>query len=190
MLALPVLALVACLCMLFAVAPAPTVAGPPSAMVKKLNKTRHHRGLPPLKRSPALMHSARRYARHLMSVDRFAHPARIWAPPRFSTVGETLMLGTGWRVKPRRAVLSWLRSGAHRPLLLSRRFGQIGAGRARGRFGGRRATIWVLHFGRRGGLRSATRDPGGLEHGPEGPVLAVETDPGKVVQVKPPAVPW
>ena len=53
----------------------------------------------------------------------------------------------GRRAQVRRTVRRWLRSPAHRSLLLSGRFRALGAGQAVGSYRGRRATTWVLHLG-------------------------------------------
>jgi uncharacterized protein YkwD len=43
----------------------------------------------------------------------------------------------------------WLRSPSHRAVILTRSMNLVGAGMVRGRFRGRRATIWVVQTGRR-----------------------------------------
>ena len=117
-------------------------------MVRKLNKFRRRHGLGPLRYSADLSRSATRYASFLIRTDRFGHASRIWTSKRFSSAGETLAYQPGWRVRRSQAIRMWLRSPGHRPLLLTRSFRYVGAGRSKGRFGSRRATIWVLHFGR------------------------------------------
>ena len=67
----------------------------------------------------------------------------------FRALGEVLAYRPGWRKSGRFAVRMWARSGGHRSTLLSRRFNRVGAGRARGRFGRRLVTIWVVQVGRR-----------------------------------------
>jgi uncharacterized protein YkwD len=42
----------------------------------------------------------------------------------------------------------WLNSYGHRAVMMSRRYRWIGAARAVGLYGGARATIWVVRFGR------------------------------------------
>jgi uncharacterized protein YkwD len=46
-------------------------------------------------------------------------------------------------------VRGWMQSPPHRALILHLGFRWLGAGMARGRLSGQRATTWVLHFGRR-----------------------------------------
>jgi uncharacterized protein YkwD len=124
-------------------------AASPPPVVRKINRVRRRHGLRRLRFSPALAHSSRAFARHLMRTDRFAHAPRIRAPRRFRWLGECLALHRGWRPGVSRTIRSWMRSPAHRHVILSRNYRSVGAGRAAGHFGGRRATIWVMQAGRR-----------------------------------------
>jgi uncharacterized protein YkwD len=134
---------------LVALPAAPVQAGSERAMIRKINNVRHKHGLRSVRRAPSLARSARRYARVLMRRDYFGHGARIRAPRRFRRLGEALALRSGHRSSPRRTVRQWMRSPHHRALVLSRSFRLMGAGVSKGRFRGRRATIWVLHLGAR-----------------------------------------
>jgi uncharacterized protein YkwD len=119
-------------------------------ILDRINDARARHGLAALRGSDSLRHSATAFSRHLMRTQRFAHAARIHASPRFRTLGETLAIRLGsrrWR--PRAVVRAWLRSPGHRALLLTGAFRYAGSGYSRGRFGGRRAVIWVLHLGAR-----------------------------------------
>jgi uncharacterized protein YkwD len=118
-------------------------------MVRTINKIRHAYGLPGLKPAYSLFASARVYSRHMMQTDYFGHQARIPVASRWRTAGETLAWHTGWRLAPRRTVSQWMGSSSHRALLLSSRFTRIGVGRARGKYAGRMATMWVAHLARR-----------------------------------------
>lgn len=129
-----------------ALASAPASAS--NSLVNKINKTRANHGLPALRESRGLARTSRRYARHLMAIDWLGHAARIRAPRRYRRLGEVLALTRGWRLRRSRAVRAWLNSPAHRRILLSRSFNQVGAGVSRGRFHGRPSTIWVAQFGR------------------------------------------
>ena len=129
--------------------PPPAPAATP-VVVKKINKVRRAHGLPALRYSPSLARSSRRFARHLMRVDRFAHARRVLAGGHFWRLGECLGRQLGWRLRPSRVVRGWLRSPRHRAIVLSRRFNRVGAGRARGLLWGRPSTIWVAQFGRAG----------------------------------------
>ena len=127
---------------------APAVASPEGTMVRAINKIRVGHGLSPLKRSPSLHHSSSRYARFLMVRDMFAHQARIAVASRFEWAGENLELHWGWRPRPRYTVRQWMRSPAHRAVILSNEWRWVGVGNSRGRFNSSTATIWVAHFGR------------------------------------------
>ena len=123
-------------------------ASPQSKVFAKVNKVRAKHGLKPLRLSNSLHHSAKRYAKRLMRTDSFGHSSRIHASRRFRTVGEVLQIHRG-RPRARWAVRSWMHSPGHRSILLSGNFRLAGAGAAHGRWHGRKATIWVMHFGRR-----------------------------------------
>ena len=115
-----------------------------------VNDARARHGLKSLRSSNSLHRSASSFAGHLMRTQRFAHSNRIHASSRFRRLGETLAIRVGsrrWR--PRAVVRAWLHSAGHRALILSRNFRYAGAGYSRGRFGGRKAVIWVLHLGSR-----------------------------------------
>jgi len=123
-------------------------ANPARAVVKKVNQYRAANGLHKLKLSRSLSHSSYAYARRLMRADRFGHSSRIQASGRFRLLGETLAFHWGRRKSARIPVRGWARSAPHRAVLLNGAFRYVGVGRVVGRFGSRRATIWVLHAGR------------------------------------------
>ena len=127
--------------------PPATGSGAEPAMVEAVNRARAARGLGPLHPSAALNRSAHRYASWMLREDWFGHLSRIRAGGDFQRIGEALALRYGRRARVRRTVRAWLRSPAHRALLLSRGFRAVGAGHAIGFYGSRRATTWVLHFG-------------------------------------------
>jgi uncharacterized protein YkwD len=129
--------------------PSSAWAGAPP-IVGKINQVRQAHGLPALRYAPSLERSSRRFARHLMRIDRFAHAPRIQASSRFHLLGECLGRQSGWRLRASRMVHGWLNSPTHRAILLSRAFNSVGAAPARGNFWGRRTTIWVAQFGRAG----------------------------------------
>lgn len=136
------------LIVLIAAVAIPASASASRPMVHKINETRSAYGLPPLRYSPSLSRTSRRFARHLIKVDYFGHASRIQASRRFRRLGECLSLLPGWQLGRSRVVRGWLHSPVHRAILLSRSFTSVGASPARGRFGGRPATIWVAQFGR------------------------------------------
>ena len=131
--------------------PAAPAAATPSetVMVNKINQIRRAYGLARLRPSYSLFISAKLYALRMMRTDYFGHQARIPVANRWHTAGETLAWHSGWRLSPRGTVSQWMGSSAHRAVLLSSRFNRIGVGRARGNYGGRRATMWVAHVGHR-----------------------------------------
>jgi uncharacterized protein YkwD len=114
-------------------------------MFDKINKIRRAHGIARMRPSFSLFISAGRYARQMMRSDYFGHLARIPVTRRFRMTGETLAWHSGWRLSPRRTVRQWMGSPSHRAILLSSSFTRLGVGRARGNYGGRRATMWVAH---------------------------------------------
>jgi uncharacterized protein YkwD len=139
-------ALLAMLASLIALPGVASASQAQSRVFEKVNKIRAKHGLAPLHFSGSLSHSADRYSHRLMSSGSFGHSSRIHASHRFRTLGEVLQIHRG-RPKARWAVRSWLHSPSHRSILLSSRFRFAGAGVSSGRWHGRRATIWVMHFG-------------------------------------------
>jgi len=118
-------------------------------IVERINEVRRSHGLPPFVASASLSHSATDYSHRLMRANRFTHDSFIHASSRFGHLGEALAYHGGWRPKRAQTVRRWLRSTAHRALVLSRSFRYVGAGIARGRFGRSAATIWTLQLGGR-----------------------------------------
>jgi uncharacterized protein YkwD len=127
----------------------PTVASASAEAeaISTLNKIRRAHGLAALRPSGSLAASARRYARRMLARDYFGHMSRIAVAGRFRAAGETLAWQPGSRVAPRRTIGQWMNSPPHRAVLLSRSFRLVGMGVATGDLGGRRATLWVAHFG-------------------------------------------
>jgi uncharacterized protein YkwD len=124
------------------------VPAPVATMAGALNRARARRGLGPLQASASLRRSATRYAAWMLRADYFGHLPHVRASHRYHRLGEALALHRGRRALVRATLKQWLASPAHRALILSHRFRYFGAGRSRGRFHGRSATTWVLHFGR------------------------------------------
>ena len=142
------LAVLAVFVVAVAVAPVAEARSPSSALIQKVNEARKARGLKPLRVSRSLAHSSKRYANRLMRSGYFGHAGRIQASRRFRRLGEVLEMHGGLRAAPSGAFRSWMNSPGHRAVLLDPGFRYIGAGYSAGRFRGRRATIWVMHFGR------------------------------------------
>jgi uncharacterized protein YkwD len=124
----------------------------PQRMLHAVNAVRAQHGLAALHGSRSLHRSAGRYARWMLRADYFGHLNRIRASSGFSVLGENLAWHPGRRARVSRTVRRWMHSPPHRALILHPAFRWLGAGIARGRLNGRRATTWVLHFG--GTLRS------------------------------------
>lgn len=130
--------------------PAPAAATPANRlMVQKINAVRASHGLSRVRLSRSLTRSAFAYSRLMIAHDFFGHQSRIRASSRFNMLGEVIELHRGRRARVSRTLRSWLSSPAHRPILLHPSFRYVGAGKASGRFGGRRVTVWAVHLGRR-----------------------------------------
>ena len=127
-----------------AAAPGLTSAHASSAtsMVAEMNSVRQARGLGPLSMSVSLNRSSYGWARFLMRRDWLGHASLRAAHAR----GEIIEMHSGSRAGIRRALSGWMGSPPHRAILLSGSFHAVGVGKASGRFGGRRATIWVARF--------------------------------------------
>ena len=129
---------------------APASVPPESAaLIEKVNEIRRSSGLPTMRVSEELIGSSRGYARYMLKHDYFGHLASIHAGGDFQSLGETLAWHSGWRNRVRATVSRWMASPPHRAVLMSPTFRFIGAGRARGKMGSRRATAWVAQVGAR-----------------------------------------
>jgi uncharacterized protein YkwD len=131
-------------------------------MLGAVNAVRAQHGLGAFGASRSLNRSAGRYARWMLRTDYFGHLGRIRASSRFSLLGENLAWHPGRRSRTSYTVRRWMKSPAHRALILYPGFRWLGAGMARGSLGGRRVTAWVLHFGgpvRASGATSAIPPP-------------------------------
>jgi uncharacterized protein YkwD len=124
-------------------------ASPSSKMVSKINEYRQNRGLPGVKSSGSLNHSARAYAKRMMRSGYFGHSTRIRASRKFKTLGEIIEMHPGKRARVSTAFKAWVNSPAHNNVMLDGRFREVGAGKVTGRFRGRTYTFWVVHFGRK-----------------------------------------
>jgi uncharacterized protein YkwD len=126
-----------------------SASSPGRAAVAGVNKQRAKHGLRPLRFSPSLGRSSRRYAGWMLKHDFFGHQARISVSRRFRRAGETLAMHYGGSVSARWAVRAWMHSPPHRRILLSGHFNWVGISAIRGRMGRKRAVTWVAHFGKR-----------------------------------------
>lgn len=118
-------------------------------MAHVINRVRARHDRAPLRTSPSLVASARRYGTFMLVHDFFGHLSRIRASRAFNQLGEALAYHPGWRPGIRATVNRWLRSPSHRRLVLARSYRYLGAARRKGRFGRARTSVWVLHLGRR-----------------------------------------
>ncbi len=118
-------------------------------MTSEINAARAAHDRPALNVSPALAASADDYAGWMMRRDVFGHRSPLPVAGDFSFKGEILAIRSGARPNVAPTVRMWLDSPGHRAAMLDPRFDWVGVGRAEGRFGGRAATIWVAHFGKR-----------------------------------------
>jgi uncharacterized protein YkwD len=122
---------------------------PEERMIDEINRVRAaEAALPALRPAERLGRSAARFSRWLIRNDVFAH--RAGGPPGKPAghTGEALAMHFSRRPNVRGTVRSWLRSPAHRALVLTTSMNAAGIGHARGRFHGRPATIWVLQLAR------------------------------------------
>jgi len=117
------------------------------AMVGAINEARQSRGLPGLRESPLLSRSAASYSRYMIARDFFGHLSAVRMSTRFSLRGEILAWHSGANPRVRPTLRSWLASPAHRTVILHSRMRYVGAGLARGQFGGRTSSVWTVHFG-------------------------------------------
>ena len=119
-------------------------------MFKTINSIRQAYGLPKLRGSWSLVFSATRYARRMMRSDYFGHQARIPVASGWGAAGETLAWHRGLAAA---AAADGAAAGCIRPptgpCCCHRGSARIGVGKARGNFAGTRATMWVVHVGRR-----------------------------------------
>jgi uncharacterized protein YkwD len=123
-------------------------------MLHAVNDVRARHGVATVNGSRSLHRSASRYSRWMLRADYFGHLGRIRASSSFSMLGENLAWHPGRRPRVSRTVRRWMNSPPHRAIILHPGFRWLGAGIARGRLYGRRATMWVLHLG--GPLRTAS----------------------------------
>ena len=129
--------------------PAVVIASPAEdAMLAEINDARREQGVPALRESPLLSDSASSYSRYMIARDFFGHLSSIRTSGKFTLKGEILAWHSGDNARVGSTLRSWMSSSAHRAVLLHPKMRLAGAGLARGRLGGRDATVWTIHFGR------------------------------------------
>jgi uncharacterized protein YkwD len=148
------------LCGLLAVLAALVAAGPADAarhrrgtdhaLVAAMNAARAQHGVRPLHWSDRLARAARLHSGTMARTGDFAHGAFATRVGRFTqarAVGENLAwVSRCSRGSARRVVGMWLRSPAHREILLARGFRRVGVGIRLGRVGSSPACLVTADF--------------------------------------------
>lgn len=127
---------------LLLVIPATAAADPGTEMANHVNAFRAHHGRAGLAPSGRLARSSLAHARRMLKHDRFGHGAST------SRRGEVLSIHYGGALRIPNVIRAWGASEGHRSLLLDPSFRTVGAAYARGRFRGRRTTVWVVRVQR------------------------------------------
>jgi uncharacterized protein YkwD len=127
-----------------------------------INRARAERGLAPVRASGLLTRSARLRGTAIARCRDFSHTpcgqsfATVFRSVGYArgsyTVGENLAWGTGAQASPELTVNRWLVSPAHRRVLLSAQWRELGAFvlGADNLFAPGQNKLWVAQFGRRG----------------------------------------
>jgi len=129
------------------------------AMRCLINWTRRHAGEAALRRNGELQRSAALRARDITRCQDFSHTPcgeafiAVFTLVHYFTgtgaVGENLFWGQGRLGSARQALAAWLASPAHRTILYTASWRDLGVARAHGRLFGRSdVTLWVAQFGR------------------------------------------
>jgi uncharacterized protein YkwD len=150
----------------FCVAPALAVdrQSNESTMLKLINHARANRGLHALGGYGALHTAACTHSADMIEHDYFAHSslggAGVCARARRAgytkggwsewTVGEVIAWGCGARGTPQSVFKAWMRSSAHRRIILGKRWRDVGVGCRRGTFKGISGVVmYTVDVGRR-----------------------------------------
>lgn len=126
-----------------------------------LNAERARRDLRPLRLNRRLSRAARRHSRAMARkrffshtspggrtfVDRIRRTGYLRGARRWN-IGENIAWGSGGLSAPRSVATAWMKSAGHRANILSRSFGSIGIGVARGTPFGGGGAIYTTDFGR------------------------------------------
>jgi uncharacterized protein YkwD len=133
------------------------------AVVKLLNQTRTRHGLQALHVRTSLCRAARAHSREMVRKGFFSHASFNGESPAARVrrcgyalkgaswyTGEVIAYGTGPEGTPQAIMRGWLRSKAHRAILLDPRWRDVGVGRAIGAFRGRAgAAMFTVDVGQR-----------------------------------------
>jgi uncharacterized protein YkwD len=114
-------------------------------MVQRINVFRAHHHLRALRPNSTLTGQSRRHARWMIRHDAFAHSA-MGSMHGFRSLGECLAL-TASRRQVGTTLRNWRHSAIHRAVLLGSGFNRVGIAAVKGRFQGRKVTIWVARLG-------------------------------------------
>ena len=133
----------------FALPAAPASAGSSQRMLNEINRIRAAHGVRPINRAENLVNTSVGMGHAMMAFDFFGHLPRLGVSRRYRHRGEILALNSGRRLRIRGTVRAWLRSPAHRGVVLDGSFAWAGAAATYDRMKGRRRTVWVAHFGGR-----------------------------------------
>lgn len=150
--AIATIVIAAVLSLLFVLPPAKAGAGTvrltcqEKAIVVLVNKQRTRRGLKPLRVRPSLSRAARLHSRDMARLQYFSHTSRNGRSPgqrmraagytvsgcRRWSVGENIAWASAGCADARAIVRGWMKSPAHRRIILTRSFRDVGMGTARG----------------------------------------------------------
>jgi len=127
-----------------------TLTSPERHLLALVNATRVHHGLPRLTVVTSLERASRAHSRQMIADGYFGHSsyggetfaARLvrlgYSSAGYTswTVGENIAYGSGSLGTPKAIFRSWMHSTPHRRIILTRRFRNVGVGRACGTYGG------------------------------------------------------
>lgn len=161
-----VVALVALLTFLVVASPAVAFSRTVSeaTMLRLVNRARVSRGLHAVKVASPLRRAALAHSRDMLARDYFAHSSLAGATlakrarsAGYSAsgcsqwaVGEVIAFGSSSRGRPLTIFRAWMRSSAHRQVILTKRWRDVGIGCARGSYRGiPNVVMYTIDFGRR-----------------------------------------
>ena len=115
------------------------------AIVRRLNAERARYGLPRLRLSGALTRKAQRHSWECLRYDSMSHTSGRITRARAS--GETLAWSQRGAGSGARSIVNmWLRSSAHRAIVLNGKFRRVGIGRVRGKLGSSSGVMVTADF--------------------------------------------
>lgn len=141
-----------------------TLTKPEKQLLTLINKKRASRDLPPLRVNAKLERAARSHSAEMIAKDYFHHDSangesfskrliRFGYKQAGCTswrAGENIAWGVGLLGTPQAIFKAWMKSTTHRQIMLSKRFRDVGIGRAKGEFRGvDGAFVFTLDVGKR-----------------------------------------